>query len=214
MNSRCSPYSLDSFFPKVSPKITITPSLQKVKSGDQVRVRCQTDDEKSARVHWTKLNTDHTRQKIKVSNQDAILSVRNYNDQERIRQVGDTLIIDQISPEDQGISHKFNFQTIPYSHQLNSELTELFLPQNQGFIYAPRPAAAAPLRLRPRSWSQTQKCSSRTWTISRPKSERTRLPKSENLCDSPARCDQVITTWNGRSSSRNCRITRTRISTT
>lgn len=78
-----------------------------MKSGDQVRVRCQTDDEKSARVHWTKLNADQTRHKIKVSNQDAILSVRNYNDQERIRQVGDSLIIDKISPEDQGISPIF-----------------------------------------------------------------------------------------------------------
>ena len=89
------------FSPKVSPKISITPALQSVKAGDSVRIRCETQDEKTVKVHWTKLNSDRTKQIIKiVGNQDALQSVRNYYDQDRIRQVGDTLIIDNVSPSD------------------------------------------------------------------------------------------------------------------
>lgn len=42
-----------------------------------------------------------------MGNQDAILSVRNYYNQDRIRQVDDTLIIDNVSPDDQGKLNQF-----------------------------------------------------------------------------------------------------------
>ena len=88
----------------VSPRITITPSMQSIKVGDRVKIKCEiTDDDTEARVHWTKLNSDSTRQSIKIiGNQDALVSVRNYYDQDRMRQVDDTLIIDNVNVEDQG----------------------------------------------------------------------------------------------------------------
>lgn len=78
--------------------------MQSAKLGDRVTIRCEvTNEETETRVHWSKLNSDSTRQSIKViGNQDAMLSVRNYYEQDRIRQVDDTLIIDNFNLEDQG----------------------------------------------------------------------------------------------------------------